>query len=296
LNFNLSKKHYADLLNNYQGKIVIINLIDQHKEGTDQKKIGELFVKSVKEANFPKIEISWFDFHEECKKMKYENIAKLLKRNSVSNGVNSFGYTHVVLKKSFTFERLENSPKDAAKDFQIQSLQDGVFRTNCIDCLDRTNVIQTVLARQALHKIFHKIGLEEAPTGEVFENFLYDFEAKYKELWADNGDLLSIAYAGTNAMKGDFTRYGKKSLKGTIIDGKLTMTRYFINAFKDGYNQDCHDLFLGKVFYIIFRKNKSKLKLENSLNNKCNGSLLFKSPCNLHYLLFCYVNKFSRKV
>lgn len=28
--------------------------------------------------------------------------------------------------------------------------QVGVFRTNCMDCLDRTNVVQSMLARRAL--------------------------------------------------------------------------------------------------------------------------------------------------
>lgn len=30
------------------------------------------------------------------------------------------------------------------------SLQDGVVRTNCMDCLDRTNVVQSLLARRSM--------------------------------------------------------------------------------------------------------------------------------------------------
>lgn len=32
----------------------------------------------------------------------------------------------------------------------VISEQEGVFRTNCIDCLDRTNVVQSLLARRSL--------------------------------------------------------------------------------------------------------------------------------------------------
>lgn len=32
----------------------------------------------------------------------------------------------------------------------VVSVQQGVFRTNCIDCLDRTNVVQSMFARQSL--------------------------------------------------------------------------------------------------------------------------------------------------
>ena len=35
-------------------------------------------------------------------------------------------------------------------DGSVSSLQDGVFRTNCIDCLDRTNVVQSLIARKSL--------------------------------------------------------------------------------------------------------------------------------------------------
>jgi len=33
--------------------------------------------------------------------------------------------------------------------------QEGVFRTNCIDCLDRTNVVQGMLGRINLERVLH---------------------------------------------------------------------------------------------------------------------------------------------
>jgi len=226
-------------MNNYTGKICLLSLNDRKKEDSDQRIIGDYYYKCVKEANIPRIDFSWFDFHEECKNMKYENISKMLKAPSVWNGISTFGYTQIQFKAEN--KRIEDL------SFKILLLQDGIFRTNCIDCLDRTNVIQSVIARQILHKILNKLGLEDVPTGEVFESFLFDFETKYKEIWADNGDYLSMAYTGTNALKGDFTRYGKKTYLGTLNDGKMGSIRYYVNAFCDGYNQDCHDLFLGNI-------------------------------------------------
>lgn len=35
-------------------------------------------------------------------------------------------------------------------DGTVQVQQDGTFRSNCMDCLDRTNVIQSLLARRSL--------------------------------------------------------------------------------------------------------------------------------------------------
>lgn len=38
------------------------------------------------------------------------------------------------------------------KNDEFQSQQTGVFRTNCIDCLDRTNVVQSLFAKRILEK------------------------------------------------------------------------------------------------------------------------------------------------
>ncbi len=42
---------------------------------------------------------------------------------------------------------------------QVLSRQCGVFRTNCVDCLDRTNVVQGVLGRKALEAVLMSYGV-----------------------------------------------------------------------------------------------------------------------------------------
>lgn len=49
-----------------------------------------------------------------------------------------------------------------ARDGAIVQSQKGTFRTNCIDCLDRTNVVQSAFAR-------HVLGLQLASVGLVLE-------------------------------------------------------------------------------------------------------------------------------
>ena len=36
------------------------------------------------------------------------------------------------------------------EDGTAENLQEGVFRTNCIDCLDRTNVVQSLVSQMLL--------------------------------------------------------------------------------------------------------------------------------------------------
>jgi hypothetical protein len=41
----------------------------------------------------------------------------------------------------------------------LSQRQGGVFRVNCIDCLDRTNVVQCVLARYHLEQLLNRLDL-----------------------------------------------------------------------------------------------------------------------------------------
>jgi len=79
--------------------------------------------------------------------------------------------------------------------------QAGVFRTNCLDCLDRTNVIQGIIGQIAIDSF---LGHREQVVGE-------EFWVVHGGLWADTGDALSKIYAGTGALKSSFTRTGERS-------------------------------------------------------------------------------------
>ena len=87
----------------------------------------------------------------------------------------------------------------------ILSFQNGVVRTNCMDCLDRTNVVQSLIARFVLEKQLKVLGVIGENNKIVdFENF----EFLFKNIWADNADMCAMQYTGTGALKTDYTRYG----------------------------------------------------------------------------------------
>lgn len=65
--------------------------------------------------------------------------------------------------------------------------------------------------------------------------------------WANNGDTISRQYAGTAALKGDFTRTGERKLTGMFKDSFNSATRYYQNRFKDAYRQAAIDIMLGDV-------------------------------------------------
>lgn len=52
---------------------------------------------------------------------------------------------------------------------------------------------------------------------------------------------------GTGALKTDFTRTGKRSVKGTITDGVNSTKRFVNKNFKDEDKQLFLDIFLGRL-------------------------------------------------
>jgi|JI9StandDraft_1071089.scaffolds.fasta_scaffold566451_1 phosphatidylinositol 4-phosphatase len=67
LNCDVMKKNYDDILKNYEN-CALINLID--KKGS-QKRLGEYFDKTHRNVDYSPVRLVWFDFHAECKNMKY---------------------------------------------------------------------------------------------------------------------------------------------------------------------------------------------------------------------------------
>ncbi|KAI4149369.1 MAG: hypothetical protein LQ340_004678 [Diploschistes diacapsis] len=71
------------------------------------------------------------------------------------------------------------------------------------------------------------------------------FAHLFRNLWADNADVVSKSYSGTGALKTDFTRTGERTRAGAIQDFNNSVTRYVRNNFLDGPRQDGFDVFLG---------------------------------------------------
>ena len=107
---------------------------------------------------------------------------------------------------------------------------------------DRTNVVQTMLARWTLTRQLTDLGvLQKGETQDDDPTFAHLF----RNLWADNADVVSKSYSGTGALKTDFTRTGERTKMGALQDFSNSLTRYILNNFLDGPRQDAFDVFLG---------------------------------------------------
>ena len=222
--FDLYSKHMKECLDIYGHEVgtIQVNLIDKKK---DQKDLGVRYAELSQKLNKSNVRYVWFDFHHECKKMKYQNLGKLLKE--IEEDFEKIGH----------FSRDDNG--------KVVGIQKGVVRTNCMDNLDRTNVVQSIFAR---HSILLQLGLTPSSKGNVLESPYKDFEKTFKDIWGNNADMMSLYYSGTGALKTDFTRTGKRSYKGAINDGINSVMRYYLNNLKDGSKQDSIDILLGRYF------------------------------------------------
>ncbi|XP_068977457.1 phosphatidylinositide phosphatase SAC2 isoform X2 [Bombus flavifrons] len=209
------EKHFTEELGLY-GPICIMNLVEQTGK---EKIIWEAYSNHVLNYNHPDITYTTFDFHEYCRGMHFENVSILV--SALAAVLSDIGYCW--------------------RDKQgTICMQKGVFRVNCIDCLDRTNVVQTALGKAVMEMQFSKLGLIP-PDGTLPTNIRQTFQL----LWANNGDIISKQYAGTNALKGDYTRTGERKFTGLMKDGMNSANRYYLNRFKDVYRQATIDMMLG---------------------------------------------------
>ena len=72
--FQAAQRHVKETQADYS-KQYWVNLID--KKGS-QDRIGKKMTLMWQNLKNPDIEYTWFDFHGECKKMKWENLSKLV--------------------------------------------------------------------------------------------------------------------------------------------------------------------------------------------------------------------------
>jgi hypothetical protein len=176
--------HFATLLEKY-GAVHIVNLLSQgakHGEASLSQEYSNL-LNDMPPEEHRHVCISNFDFH------------------AITGG--DFRYaTNIRPLLNASAEEFSYYLEDCTTKAVVLE-QMGVFRTNCLDCLDRTNVIQGIISQIAIESF---LGHRDQVVGD-------DFWIVHGGLWADAGDALSKIYAGTGALKSSFTRTGMSPLE-----------------------------------------------------------------------------------
>ncbi|XP_020598759.1 phosphoinositide phosphatase SAC7-like isoform X2 [Phalaenopsis equestris] len=218
----VAQRHFMDLVKRY-GSIMAVNLVNKHG---GEGRLSERFTKVMETITNSSIRYVHFDFHAICGHIHFERLSLLYDQ------IEDFLKRHRYFLLEVEGEKVQE--------------QTGVVRTNCIDCLDRTNVTQSMIGGKMLESQLNQIGIfgdDEAISAYSF------FDTCFKKMWADHGDDISIQYSGTSALKGDFVRFGKRTMDGIVKDGINSLVRYYLNNFADGIKQDAADLLQGHYIF-----------------------------------------------
>lgn len=120
-------------------------------------------------------------------------------------------------------------------------VQRGIVRSNCIDCLDRTNAAQFMIGKVALaHQLFS--------LGAITKRKLplnCDAVALCKSMFQDHGDTIALQYGGSNLVNTMETYAKNPHWTSHSRDMIESVRRYYNNSFTDADKQDSISLFLG---------------------------------------------------
>ncbi|XP_062944981.1 synaptojanin-1 isoform X5 [Cynocephalus volans] len=234
-------RHFRTLKNLY-GKQIIVNLLGS-KEG--EHMLSKAFQSHLKASEHAAdIQMVNFDYHQMVKGGKVEKLHSVLKPQ-VQKFVD-YGF--------FYFNGSE-----------VQRCQSGTVRTNCLDCLDRTNSVQAFLGLEMLAKQLEALGLAEKP------QLVTRFQEVFRSMWSVNGDSISKIYAGTGALEG----------KAKLKDGARSVTRTIQNNFFDTSKQEAIDiLLLGNTLNSDLADKARALLTTGSLRA---SSKVLKSMCENFY-------------
>uniref|UniRef100_A0A8V0XCX4 Synaptojanin-2 n=1 Tax=Gallus gallus TaxID=9031 RepID=A0A8V0XCX4_CHICK len=216
------------LLKEQYGKQVIVNLLGSRGgEEVLNRAFKKLLWASSHAEDTPMIN---FDYHQFAKGGKAEKLENLL-RPQLQLHWEEFG----------VFAKGENvSPR----------LQTGTFRMNCLDCLDRTNSVQSFIALEILLTQLEILGLNSR---SIVERFV----ESYKAMWTLNGHNLSKVFTGSRALEG-------KHKVGKLKDGARSVSRTIQSNFFDAVKQEAIKLLLMGDFFSEEYADKGKMLMDHT--------------------------------
>lgn len=129
--------------------------------------------------------------------------------------------------------------------FEQTTLQEGVCRSNCIDCLDRTNAAQFVIGKKALGIQLKALGIIE----DTYLEYDSDIVNILTELFHDLGDTIALQYGGSHLVNTMETYRKINQWSSHSRDMVESIKRFYSNSFVDAQRQDAINLFLGNYIW-----------------------------------------------
>ncbi|CAN8270169.1 unnamed protein product [Cochlearia groenlandica] len=276
-NFEATRLHFENLTKRYGNPIIILNLIKTREKRPRETILRAEFANAIRVinkeiGNEERLRPLHWDLHKHSRKKGTNVLAILSRLATYALNLTGIFYSELPSDESLNpnLSTLENNNgecstydlhskyetasnlvvengndgKDSREDRQKEPtmLQKGVLRTNCIDCLDRTNVAQYVYGLVAFGRQLHALGLTESTSIDLDNPLAEDLMKIYETM----GDTLALQYGGSAAHNKIFCeRRGQWKAATQSQEFFRTLQRYYSNTYMDGEKQDAINVFLG---------------------------------------------------
>ncbi|BFZ56626.1 phosphatidylinositol-3,5-bisphosphate 5-phosphatase [Savitreella phatthalungensis] len=223
--FSSAALHFDDMFERYGSPIFVVNLIKARERTPREVILLNEFNEMIDYLN-----------HSLPEKHKLRYIAWDMSRASKSRE------QEVIT----TLERIASQIIDVTGFFRSDGvnaiLQQGVARTNCIDCLDRTNAAQFVIGKLALALQLKTIGVIDS-----VDSLMWDCDAvsMLVEMYHDHGDTIALQYGGSHLVNTMETYRKLNQWTSHSRDMLESIRRFYNNSFLDAQRQEAINLFLG---------------------------------------------------
>lgn len=223
--------HFDNLFERYGCPVYVLNLIKSRERMPRESKLLVEFQKCIEYLNqsLPK-----------DSKILYK--AFDMSRASKTHDGDVIGSLEVIAK-----EMVEQTGFFRNGDqFEEPMVQNGVARTNCIDCLDRTNAAQFVIGKRAFALQLQALGVIDRD--EV--DFDTDAANIFTHMFHDHGDTIAVQYGGSHLVNTMATYRKLNQWQSHSRDMVESFKRYYHNSFLDSQRQEAYNLFLGNYIWV----------------------------------------------
>ncbi|KAI0727772.1 SacI homology domain-containing protein [Fomitopsis betulina] len=244
--YTAAARHFADLFQRYGAPLMLLNLIKKREPVPRENKLGVEYQQCVDYLN---------QFLPPDKRMIYR--AWDMSRAYKEKTQDVIGYLEDIAEESIQMTGFFHSgpePFSHALDIEAEGstssgrswrntmlLQNGICRTNCVDCLDRTNAAQFVFGKRALGHQLYALGVVDSP------NLAFDSDAvnMLTEMYHDHGDSLALQYTGSALVNRVETYRRMPHWNSHSRDIIENLRRFYANSLLDADKQAAINLFLG---------------------------------------------------
>lgn len=219
-NKSICQKHFQELVSQY-GDVTIINLLSQGR--SSEAKLIQCFECIIKSLTVDKIKYCYYDLNEVSSMNKMASSNFFIENN----------LREVVENQKFYCLFFD----DEINAKEVKSRQKGVFRINCLDCIERSGIMESKLSALQLVYALKHIGINifdntQTNVLDYFDDTSQPLSYLFNSIWGSNADFLSEQYTGTKSAHSFFYKPSYQLIDKIIDHALVSISRTFIDLGK----------------------------------------------------------------